>query len=122
MKTRERQLCYRISSLITNMNKNYLTSLTRAQRLELSLSAQLKAILVGLILGALYIEKAKGRINARLRSAQGTVHEDYLRHLYGLFQSGTGPKISNITLKKREGIVYSKLWFGTYSLPCFTNF
>lgn len=95
--------------------------LTKAERLQFSLTAELKSILVGLLLGDLYI--AKTNENPRLEFNQSTVHEEYLLHLYELFKSycSAAPKISNSPVDKRTGKIYSRIRFQTYSLPCFNS-
>ena len=54
--------------------------LTNTEQQSFSLPEQLKEIAIGLRLGALNIQKQK--VNAQLRFEQGTVHTDYLFHLY----------------------------------------
>jgi hypothetical protein len=52
---------------------------------------------------------------------QGLVHQDYLMHLYELFQifCTTAPRTVNPTPDKRTGKVYNTIRLGTLSLPCF---
>jgi hypothetical protein len=80
----------------------------------------LKEILVGLILGDLYIKKETNSKNVRLCFMQGTIHTDYLSCLYEKFSSycGTAPKIRVLAPDKRTGKIYSSIYFNTYSLPC----
>jgi hypothetical protein len=66
------------------MMKKYLT---QAERTQFILTAEQKDILVGLILGDLYVRKLKGGANAILKFEQGTVHDNYLLHLYDLFKN-----------------------------------
>lgn len=102
------------------MKKNYLT---KAQRLQFVIPENLKSILIGLLLGDLFIEKQERRANVRLRFEQSTVHEDYLFHLYDLFQSfcTQAPKMYTRLPDKRTGNIYSRILFYTYSLPCFNE-
>lgn len=95
--------------------------LTKAERLGFSLTAQLKGILAGLLLGDLYIAKTKTNVNPWLHFKQSTVHEDYLIHLYELFKiyCPSGPKLKIGALDKRTGKSYSSIYFQTYCLPCF---
>jgi len=97
--------------------------LTRAERAEFILPAGLKDILVGLMLGDLYVQKQTKSVNVRLLFAQSTVHKDYLYHLYELFSiyCSTGPKVFNQLPHKRTGNVYSLLKFQTFALPCFNE-
>jgi hypothetical protein len=98
--------------------------LTKAEREAFSLSADLKAILVGLTLGDLYINKQRSGKNPCLMFKQGIVHEDYLLHLYELFKEFclSGPKIQTLMPNKITGKVYSAIYFRTYALPCFVEF
>lgn len=95
--------------------------LTKAERLQFSLTAELKDILVGLILGDLYI--AKPHVNPRLEFKQSTVHDEYLFHLYELFKnySPSAPKLKMEAPDKRTGKIYSANCFYTYCLPCFNS-
>jgi hypothetical protein len=100
------------------MKKNYLT---QAERSQFTLSDQLHSILVGLCLGDLYIRICKSGKNPTLVFKQGLVHEEYLLHLYTLFQnfSTQGPKTENPKPHAGTGKVYSAISFRTYALPCF---
>lgn len=95
--------------------------LTRKEREEFVLSEDLKGILVGLLLGDLHINKQKLSKNPRLMFIQGTVHRDYLLHLYELYKTycRLPPVTTNLTPDKRTGKIYSTIHFNTYSLPCF---
>jgi hypothetical protein len=86
-----------------------------------SLSADLKGILVGLFLGDLYVQKLKPQWNPTLKFKQGIVNEQYLMHLYGLFQSycPSAPKVYISAPNKITGKVNSYMAFHSYSLPCF---
>lgn len=101
------------------MKKNYLT---QKERLQFSLSPQLKEILIGLILGNLFLQKrSESTLSVRALFRQGLVNKDYLMHLYELFQSygAQVPKTSNLAPDKRTGKIYNTVSFNTYSLPCF---
>ncbi len=101
------------------MKKNYLT---QKERLQFSLPQELKDILVGLLLGDLYMQKlSKFTLSVRLMIHQGLVHIDYFMHLYELFKiyGAMSPKISNPAPDKRTGKIYKTIRFVTYSLPCF---
>jgi len=77
--------------------------LTAVERSQFTLSGDLQDILVGLIIGDLHVRKHTKNSNAKLRFEQGFVHNDYLFHLYELFESycSTAPKISNRLPDKR---------------------
>ena len=102
------------------MKKNYLT---QAERSQFTLSADLKAILFGLLLGDLCANKEKRSVNARLLFSQGTIHNEYLFHLYDLFKHYclTEPKVSNRSPDKRTGKIYTSVSFNTRALPCFNE-
>jgi len=59
-------------------------------------------------------------VNTRLRFSQGLVHKDYIMHLYDLFKEfcSSGPKFSSRKPDLRTKIVYTEIYFKTYSLPC----
>lgn len=104
------------------MKKNYLT---RAERTQFTLTAKLKDILIGLLLGDLHIEKrSKSSLNVRLSFVQGLVHKDYLFHLYELFKmySMMEPQTYKMPAHKVSGKEYSGVRFQTITLPCFTEF
>lgn len=102
------------------MQKKYLT---KAERSQFSLSKNLQDIIVGLILGDLYIQKSKGYANPICRFEQGIVHKDYILHLFELFGSYcmAEPKISNHSPGNKSGVVCSRIRFHTYTLPCFNE-
>jgi len=61
--------------------------LTKLQQSQFALSEDLKAILVGLLMGDLFMQKRTVNSNPILYFEQGLVHKDYLFHLYELFSS-----------------------------------
>lgn len=97
--------------------------LSKLERLQFNLSPDLKAILVGLLLGDLYARKRTKTGNTLLMFEQGTVHKDYIYHLYDLFSNycRTAPKLKTRAPDKRTGVIYSSISFQTYSLPCFNE-
>jgi hypothetical protein len=109
-----------LSSLVPVKMKS---RLTKKERGEFVIPENLNEILVGLLLGDLYIQKHKASKNPRLVFLQGTIHKDYIYHLYDLFQSFclNPPKVYNLPVDKRTGKIYSNVVFRTYSLPCFTS-
>ena len=62
--------------------------LTNLEKEQIVLTDELKQILVGIILGDGYGKKQG--VNTRFKFEQGTVHEEYLMHLYGLFSNYCG--------------------------------
>src|SRR5271154_1925123 len=101
------------------MKKNLTKFMTKAERSLFSLSADLKAILVGSLLGDLNARKHGRSVNAKLCFEQGLVHEAYLLHLYELFSSycRSVPKTINRLPDKRTGKIYTSVTFTTRSLP-----
>ena len=95
--------------------------LTNLERSQFELPENLKEILVGLLLGDLFIQSQSKSGNVRLFFEQGIIHKDYLYHLFDLFKSycSTEPKGYTRAPDKRTGNSYSRLSFKTYSLPCF---
>ena len=98
--------------------------LTHPEKEAFSLSQELKDISIGLLLGDLYARKQKLGVNVCLAFRQGTIHEDYLLHLYELFKDfcPSGPKIQIPKPDIRTGIVHRSIYFSTYTLPCFNEF
>lgn len=84
--------------------------------------SDLHPIIIGLILGDLYIEKRSNY--ARLRIEQGLINKDYAYHLFELFSSFSKMKKPSHyeNFDKRTNKVYTKVRFSTYSLPCFNEF
>ena len=72
-------------------------------------------------MGDLYIQKEKGYVNPTLRFEQNLVHQDYLMHLYELFNDycGKAPIIKNRPPNKVTGKISSSIYFNTLALPCF---
>jgi hypothetical protein len=103
------------------MNKKYLT---KAERSEFSLPQEIKDILVGLLLGDLYMQRRSNlTLSVRLTFCQGLVHKDYLMYLYELFKTyvAMSPQIYNGAPDKRTGNTSSYIRFNTYSLFCFND-
>lgn len=102
------------------MKKNYLT---KKERTLFTLSSDLKEILIGLLLGDLFIHKQKTSVNVRLEFTQGTIHMEYIQHLYTLFSiyCNMVPLTSSRAPDKRTGKVYNSVGFKTCSLPCFNE-
>ena len=98
--------------------------LTKKEKEDFTLSLKLKEILIGLLLGDLYARKQKLGINSSLTFLQGVIHDNYLLHLFDLFQDycPQGPRIVSPKPDKRTGKVYKSIYFNTYSLPCLNEF
>lgn len=95
--------------------------LTNVERSQFSLPKDLKDILIGLFLGDLCGRKLKSY--ARLLFEQGSVHQEYILHLYELFKSycGTAPRTTNRLPDKITGKIHSRIAFETFSLSCFNE-
>lgn len=100
-------------------SKGKSSRLTKVEKEAFSLSKELNQIIVGLILGDLYIEKRC--LNACLRFSQGFVNELYLMHLFDLFKGYCGaiPKTQMRASDKISGKIHNSIYFNTYALPCF---
>jgi len=98
--------------------------LTKLEQNQFFISPELKQILIGLSLGDLHIDTKLPTRNALLRFEQGSIHEDYLLHLYDLFQIDcrSGPQYSDRKADFRTNQIYSRIKFQTRSLPCFNEF
>jgi hypothetical protein len=58
----------------------FIRHLSKLERSQITLSSDLKSILVGLLLGDLCASKHKLGVNPILRFEQGLVHKDYIFH------------------------------------------
>ena len=81
------------------------------------ISLELKDILIGLALGDLYIRRRSK--NTCLCFKQSTIHEEYIFHLYTLFQEycNMAPKIKNAVLlgKTHKSIYFDTLTYGAFN-------
>lgn len=102
------------------MKKKYLT---KAERSQFSLPQNLQDILVGLVLGDLFMQKrSNSTTSVRCCFGQGLVHKEYLLHLYELFKSyGSQEPLIYHVFDKRTDKEYGKIRFSTFSLPCFNE-
>jgi hypothetical protein len=98
--------------------------LTKLERAEFNVRADLRDILIGLLLGDLFAQKRSLNGNTKFHFEQGYVNKDYIHHLYDLFKDycNSGPKIGERLPDKRTGKIYTRVYFVTYSLPCFNEF
>ena len=71
--------------------------ISNLERNNFILPLNLKEILIGLLLGDLYIQKYTKNGNTNLQFEQGLVHKDYIFHLYDLFKDycNAEPRISD---------------------------
>ena len=60
--------------------------LTKVERLEYKLDNYLKQVLVGNLLGDVYMRRFSNKSNSRIIFRQGSINKEYLLHLYDLFK------------------------------------
>lgn len=103
--------------------------LSNLERSKFNLDDFLKQVLVGGLLGDVYMRRFSIKSNAPHRTAgrgvvfrQGSTNAQYLYHLYDLFKMFvlTPPSISTIT-DKNTGKKRYNLSFATMTLPCFND-
>ena len=118
-----------------NLNKNFDSTindlsipkksqrLTKTERALFLLPSNLKDILIGLILGDIYLQKWTPNGNPNLQFEQGLINKEYVFHLYDLFKNycNFAPKIHERKPDPRTNKVYSSVRFNTLSLPCFNE-
>ena len=80
----------------------------------------LKQILIGNILGDVYMRRFSEKANVRIIFRQGSINASYLLHLYNLFQEFVikPPSVSTVTDKSTGKLRYN-LSFATLALTCF---
>ena len=96
--------------------------ISNEERAKFQLDPFLKQVLVGNILGDVYLRKVSPKANVRLVFRQGSINSTYLLHLYSLFQEfvTTPPSVSEI-VDKKTGKSRFNLSFTTLALPCFNE-
>ena len=89
---------------------------------KFKLDSYLKQVLVGTILGDVYMRRYSKKANVRIIFRQGSIHSSYLLHLYNLFQEfvSTPPSVSTVTDKITGKLRYN-ISFATLALPCFNE-
>jgi hypothetical protein len=97
--------------------------LTNLERSQFILTTELKKILVGLLLGDLCAIKRNANCNTYFHFEQGGIHEEYIIHLFNIFQNYCGgvPKKADRKPDRRTGKIYTRISFVTYSLPYFNE-
>lgn len=95
--------------------------LSNLERSKFNLDDFLKQVLVGGLLGDVYMRRFSIKSNAVV-FRQGSTNAQYLYHLYDLFKMFvlTPPSISTIT-DKNTGKKRYNLSFATMTLPCFND-
>ena len=92
---------------------------------HLTLSSELKEILVGSMLGDLSCERPTPRSNTRMQFKQSTKNREYIAQLYLLFSEycGSSPLVmSQFDSRPNKMKNYFAIKFQTLSLPCFNIF
>jgi hypothetical protein len=102
----------------SNLKKRF----NNIERSNFILDDYLKQVLVGNILGDVYMRKFSEKANARIIFRQGSKNAEYLLHLYSIFQHFvlTPPSITTI-IDKKTGKIRQNLSFATLALPCFNE-
>jgi hypothetical protein len=97
--------------------------INKNERDKLKLNQNQKDILIGLLLGDLYIQILNNTKNPKLRFIQRINNSNYLLHLYDLFEiyCKIEPKIRS-NFDKRTSKIYKGIYFNNLSLPCFNEF
>jgi hypothetical protein len=97
--------------------------LNKLERSNFKLDETLKQVLIGNILGDVYMRRFSVNSNTRIIFRQGSVNTDYLLHLYELFKeySLKSPSITTIVDKDSKKS-RSNLSFSTMALPCFNEY
>lgn len=96
--------------------------ISNEERAKFQLDPFLKQVLVGNILGDVYLRKSSSKAKVRLVFRQGSVNSTYLLHLYILFQEfvTTPPSVKEV-VDKKTGKSRFNLSFTTLALPCFNE-
>jgi hypothetical protein len=101
------------------VNKRFVRVSAKA---HLTLSLELKEILIGSMLGDLSCERPSPRSNTRMQFKQSTKNSEYITHLYSLFSvfCGSAPLVmSKFDSRPNKMKKYFAIKFQTLSLPCF---
>ena len=107
-----------------NINLMFVRFYRKSSKYDLELNADLKEIIIGLMLGDLFAEKRNPNSNTRLQFKQSIKNKVYIEHLYSIFKDycNSEPKITT-SIDQRPGKkdlnISIKFW--TQSLPCFNQ-
>ena len=108
-----------------NINLMFVRFYRKSSKYDLELNADLKEIIIGLMLGDLFAEKRNPNSNTRLQFKQSIKNKVYIEHLYSIFKDycNSEPKITT-SIDQRPGKkdlnISIKFW--TQNLPCFNQF
>jgi hypothetical protein len=72
--------------------------INNTERSNFKLNSHLKQVLVGNILGDVYMRRSSQKANVRVVFRQGSLNASYLLHLYSLFQEfvSTSPSVNTV--------------------------
>ena len=87
-----------------NINLMFVRFYRKSSKYDLELNADLKEIIIGLMLGDLFAEKRNPNSNTRLQFKQSIKNKVYIEHLYSIFKDycNSEPKITT-SIDKRPG-------------------
>lgn len=96
--------------------------INNTERSNFKLNSHLKQVLVGNILGDMYMRRFSQKANVRVVFRQGSLNASYLLHLYSLFQEfvSTPPSVNTVKDKNTGKLRYN-MSFSTLALPCFNE-
>ena len=119
------QLTNLFSKHFTTNKLKFVRYYRKSSKFNLELNKELEEIIIGLMLGDLFAEKASTKSNTRLQFKQSNINKEYINHLYILFKEycGSKPKtLSYFDNRPNKNKSYISIKFNTYSLPCFNKF
>jgi|SRR5690554_263344 len=102
-----------------SLGKRFIRTSAKA---HLTLSPELKEVIVGSMLGDLSSERPNSKCNTRMQFKQSMINREYLLHLYSLFSDycGSSPlSMSKFDSRPNKMKEYHAIKFQTLSLPCF---
>jgi hypothetical protein len=110
------------AKLFHTYTSNWAKRLSKAERGNYELDDYLRQVLVGNILGDVYMRRFSENSNVRVIFRQGSTNASYLLHLYELFQRFvTSPPTVNTILDSKTGKTRHNISFSTLALPCFND-
>ena len=86
------QLTNLFSKHFTTNKLKFVRYYRKSSKFNLELNKELEEIIIGLMLGDLFAEKASTKSNTRLQFKQSNINKEYINHLYILFKEYCGSK------------------------------
>lgn len=77
---------YCLTKSFHSSHSNDVKRISNSERSKFKLEFYLKQILIGNILGDVYMRRFSEKANARIIFRQGSINASYLLHLYNLYQ------------------------------------